>query len=45
MAHTFVVVNVAILTGWIKYMKGDTYTTWTTAREGLGNNKPSMGVK
>lgn len=45
MSHTFVVVNVAILMGWIKYMKGDTYTTWTTAREGLGNNKPSMGVK
>lgn len=45
MPHTFVVVNAAILIGWIKYMKGDTYTTWTTAREGLGNNKPSMGVK
>lgn len=45
MSHTFVVVNFAILMGWIKYMKGDTYTTWTTAREGLGNNKPSMGVK
>ncbi len=45
MSHTFMVVNIAIFIGWIKYIKGDTYTTWTTAREGLGNNKPSMGVK
>jgi len=30
--RTFLVVNLAILNGWVKYLKGDTYTTWTTLR-------------
>jgi cellulose synthase/poly-beta-1,6-N-acetylglucosamine synthase-like glycosyltransferase len=45
MSHTFVVVNGAVFVGWIKYLNGDTYTTWTTAREGLGENKSSVGMK
>lgn len=32
MSHTFINVNYAILWGWIKYIKGETYTTWNTSR-------------
>lgn len=32
-AHTFITVNLAILLGWLKYLKGETYTTWSTGRK------------
>jgi glycosyltransferase involved in cell wall biosynthesis len=28
-SHTFVMVNLAILTAWVKYFQGATYTTWS----------------
>ena len=31
-AHTFCAVNLAILIGWIKFLKGEKYTTWATQR-------------
>ena len=31
-SETFTIVNLAFLCGWIKYFKGETYTTWTSAR-------------
>ena len=32
MFHTFTIINMAILWGWVKYLKGETYVTWTTTR-------------
>jgi len=32
MIHAFVTVNAAILQGWLKYLQGETYTVWKTAR-------------
>jgi cellulose synthase/poly-beta-1,6-N-acetylglucosamine synthase-like glycosyltransferase len=31
-AHTFCAVNLAILIGWIKFLKGEKFTTWATQR-------------
>jgi len=31
-AHAFCAVNLAILIGWIKFLKGEKYTTWATQR-------------
>ena len=31
-SHTFIRTNLAILWGWVGYVKGETYTTWTTTR-------------
>lgn len=32
-SHTFIMVNLAILLGWLKYLKGETYTTWSPGRK------------
>jgi cellulose synthase/poly-beta-1,6-N-acetylglucosamine synthase-like glycosyltransferase len=32
-ANTFFVVNLAILIGWVQYLRGETYTTWSTSRQ------------
>jgi hypothetical protein len=32
-AHTFVVVNAAIASGWMHFFKGKTYTTWAPVRK------------
>lgn len=32
LAVTFTMVNIAILMGWVRYFKGDTYVTWTNTR-------------
>ena len=31
-AHTFMLVNLAISLGWLQYLKGETYTTWAPVR-------------
>jgi len=31
-ARTFVVVNVAIALAWVKYLQGETYTTWSPTK-------------
>ena len=31
-AHTFIVVNLAIGLGWLQYLKGETYATWAPVR-------------
>lgn len=28
-SHTFTAINIAILVGWVKYLKGETYVTWS----------------
>lgn len=37
-ANTFFVVNLAILIGWVKYLQGDTYTTWNTSRQNMAGD-------
>lgn len=32
LAHTFTVVNAAMLVGWVRYLRGESYLTWTTVR-------------
>jgi cellulose synthase/poly-beta-1,6-N-acetylglucosamine synthase-like glycosyltransferase len=32
MSKTFSITNLAILFGWIKFLRGDTFTTWSTVR-------------
>lgn len=32
MCHTFIVLNSAMLWAWVKYIEGETYTTWATSR-------------
>jgi len=34
LAHIFVTVNAAVLVGWIKYLRGERYTSWTSRRAG-----------
>lgn len=31
-SHTFQLVNAAILKGWVKFIQGETFTTWNTSR-------------
>lgn len=33
--NTFFMINLAILIGWIKYLQGETFTTWNTHRESM----------
>lgn len=45
-AHTFFMVNAAILLGWMKYFSGETYSVWSSDRvKGLGNNKIHKKVR
>lgn len=37
-ANTFFVVNLAILIGWVQYLRGETYTTWSTSRQNKTGN-------
>ncbi len=32
LCHSFVTVNLAIFGGWLKFLKGDTYTTWSPVK-------------
>ncbi|MEO0247937.1 MAG: glycosyltransferase family 2 protein [candidate division WOR-3 bacterium] len=32
LAHVFVTVNAAVLVGWIKYLRGERYTSWSSRR-------------
>ncbi|GAX62954.1 glycosyltransferases [Candidatus Scalindua japonica] len=33
-SYTFTTVNLAILLGWVQYLKGETYTTWSPGQRG-----------